>query len=106
MPPGEPTGLLLERAVELMTPHLPEPPPTLLDAALRDAQAEAHRLGITGIHDVEGDARAGAPSSGSSAPDALRLRVLFHPPVASLAGAGPRAASGAAPARSGSGSAA
>ena len=23
---GEPTGLLLERAVELMLPHLPEPP--------------------------------------------------------------------------------
>ena len=54
-PPASRPALLLERAVELMAPHLPEPPPALLDAALREAQAEAHRLGITGIHNVEGD---------------------------------------------------
>ena len=80
---GEPTGVLLERAVELMTPHLPEPPPALLEAALREAQAEAHRLGITGIHDVEGDG-ALAAFERLAASDALRLRVLFHPPVTSL----------------------
>ena len=34
--------------------------PTLLDEALREAQAEAHRLGVTGIHDVEGDAALAA----------------------------------------------
>jgi len=82
---GEPTGLLLERAVELMIPHLPEPPAALLDAALREAQAEAHRLGITGIHDVEGDAVLRAFER-LEAIDALRLRVLFQPPVASLPG--------------------
>ena len=49
---GEPTGLLVERAVELMIPHLPVPPPEQLDEALRDAQTEAHRLGVTGIHNV------------------------------------------------------
>jgi predicted amidohydrolase YtcJ len=80
---GEPTGLLLERAVELVLPHLPEPPAALLDQALLEAQAEAHRLGLTGIHDVEGDAVLEAferlERSG-----VLRLRVLFHPPVASL----------------------
>jgi predicted amidohydrolase YtcJ len=80
---GEPTGLLLERAVELMTTHLPEPPPASLDAALLDAQAEAHRLGITGIHNVEGEV-ALASFERLVAADALRLRVLFHPPVASL----------------------
>ncbi|MEZ0335849.1 MAG: amidohydrolase family protein, partial [Gemmatimonadales bacterium] len=42
---GEPTGLLLERAVELAARVLPAPPPDLLDAALREAQTEAHRLG-------------------------------------------------------------
>jgi predicted amidohydrolase YtcJ len=82
---GEPTGLLLERAVELMLPHLPEPPAALLDAALREGQAEAHRLGITGIHDMEGEAVLAAferlERQGS-----LRLRVLFHPPVAALEG--------------------
>ena len=80
---GEPTGVLLERAVELMAPHLPEPPPALLEAVLLEAQAEAHRLGITGIHDVEGDAVLAAFER-LAASDALRLRVLFHPPVTSL----------------------
>jgi predicted amidohydrolase YtcJ len=80
---GEPTGLLLERAVELMLPHLPVPPAALLDAALRDAQAEAHRLGVTGIHDVEDEAALAAFERLELAGD-LSLRVLFHPPAASL----------------------
>ena len=80
---GEPTGLLLERAVELMTPHLPEPPDDVLDAALLEGQALAHRLGITGIHDVEPDA-VFAAFGRLEAAGRLRLRVLFHPPVASL----------------------
>ncbi len=80
---GEPTGLLLERAVELMVAFLPQPPPALLDAALLEAQAEAHRLGITGLHNVEGDAVLAAFERLESAAR-LRLRVLFHPPVASL----------------------
>jgi predicted amidohydrolase YtcJ len=82
---GEPTGLLLERAVDLVARRLPLPPAKQLDDAMVGAQAEAHRLGITGIHDVESDLvlnsfrrleRAGR----------LGLRVLFHPPVASLPG--------------------
>ena len=81
---GEPTGLLLERAVELLHAHLPAPPAAMLDEALREAQAEAHRLGLTGIHDVEGDTALEAFERLEAA-DALRLRVLFHPPVASLA---------------------
>lgn len=80
---GAPTGLLLERAVELVTPHLPEPPEDVLDAALLEAQLEAHRFGITGIHDVEGES-ALAAFERLAASNALRLRVLFHPPVASL----------------------
>ncbi|MBA3495726.1 MAG: amidohydrolase, partial [Gemmatimonadales bacterium] len=80
---GEPTGLLLERAVELMTPHLPVPPPELLDDALRAAQAEAHGFGVTGIHDMEGDETFAAFERLEAAGE-LRLRVLFHPPVASL----------------------
>lgn len=80
---GEPSGLLLERAVELVTPHLPVPPAGALEDALRDAQTEAHRLGVTGIHDVESlavrDAFAQLDATGE-----LRLRVLFHPPVGAL----------------------
>jgi predicted amidohydrolase YtcJ len=80
---GEPTGLLLERAVELMTPHLPQPPDVTLDEAVLEAQAEAHRLGVTGIHNVEG-ARALDSFRRLEADQRLRLRVLFHPPVESL----------------------
>jgi predicted amidohydrolase YtcJ len=80
---GEPTGLLLERAVELVTRVLPEPPRDVLDAALREAQEEAHRFGITGIHNVEGLNVLAAFSRLEAAGD-LALRVLFHPPVAAL----------------------
>ncbi len=80
---GEPTGLLLERAVELVTRVLPRPPADRLDRALLEAQAEAHRLGVTGIHDVEDDAARAAFARLESA-GRLRLRVLFHPPVTSL----------------------
>jgi predicted amidohydrolase YtcJ len=80
---GDPTGLLLERAVELATPHLPEPQRHVLDSALVEAQAEAHRLGITGIHDVENMATLAAFKRLESK-EVLRMRVLFHPPVAAL----------------------
>jgi predicted amidohydrolase YtcJ len=80
---GEPTGLLLERAIELVTPFLPQPSGDVLDVALLEAQTEAHRLGITGIHEVESMATLHAfrRLEGS---EQLRLRVLFHPPVAAL----------------------
>jgi predicted amidohydrolase YtcJ len=80
---GEPTGLLLERAVELVSRVIPQPSADMLDEALLEAQAEAHRLGVTGIHDVE-DQRAWAGFRRLEAAGSLRLRVLFHPPVASL----------------------
>jgi len=81
---GEPTGVLLERAIELVTPFLPEPPADVLEAALLEAQAAAHRVGITGIHNVENLATLDAFRRIEAA-GKLRLRVLFHPPVAALA---------------------
>jgi predicted amidohydrolase YtcJ len=80
---GEPTGLLLERAVQLVTPYLPEPSERVLDDALREAQADAHRVGITGIHEVE-TMQTLAGFRRLEAAGELRLRVLFHPPVAAL----------------------
>ncbi len=62
---------------------IPPPSDESLDEALRDAQAEAHRLGVTGLHDVE-DQRAWAGFRRLEDAGDLRLRVLFHPPVASL----------------------
>jgi predicted amidohydrolase YtcJ len=80
---GEPTGLLLERAVELVAPHLPQAPEPLLDEALREAQTEAHRFGVTGVHDVE-EMAVLAAFERLHASGELRLRVLFHPPVSAL----------------------
>jgi len=80
---GDPSGILLERAVELMIPHLPAVGQDDLVAAVREGQALAHEFGITGIHDVEGP-DALAAFRALEADDSLRLRVLFHPPVALL----------------------
>ncbi len=80
---GDPTGLLLERATQLMTPVLPVPAPTDQLAVVRDAQGVAHRLGVTGIHDVEGPDVLRAFRT-LEADGGLRLRVLFSPPVAQL----------------------
>jgi predicted amidohydrolase YtcJ len=80
---GEATGLLLDRAVELVSSILPEPPEEMVVEAVREAQAEAHRLGVTGIHDVEGRIALRAFERLDAAGE-LRLRVLFHAPVADL----------------------
>lgn len=80
---GDPTGLLLERAVDLVARLLPAAPPALLDDALREAMGEAHRLGVTGIHDMEDD-HALAGFRRLEAAGELALRVLLQPPVASL----------------------
>jgi predicted amidohydrolase YtcJ len=80
---GEPTGILLERAVALMLPHLPVPSPDEMLAGIRESQALAHQVGITGIHDVEGPEALAAFRQLELLGD-LKLRVLFHPPVAQL----------------------
>jgi predicted amidohydrolase YtcJ len=80
---GEPTGLLLERAVELVQPALPRPSDVALESVVLEAQAEAHRLGVTGIHNVE-DMDTLAAFRRLDQSDRLRLRVLYHPPVAAL----------------------
>ncbi len=75
---GVPTGL--ERATELVVPYLPSPTHATLLRSLREAQGEAHRLGLTGIHNVEGP-EVLAAFRDLERDDTLRLRVLFQPPV-------------------------
>ncbi len=49
---GELTGILREwNALQLVTPHIPEPDPATLSIWLEETIKEAHRLGLTGIHD-------------------------------------------------------
>ncbi len=49
---GEATGLLLEKAMELVSPKIPETSEAEKIRSLKDAFAFAHRLGITAVHDV------------------------------------------------------
>jgi predicted amidohydrolase YtcJ len=81
---GEPTGLLLERAQELVIACLPAADPARLLGLIRETQSVAHRFGITGVHDVEGIEVLRAFRSLETAGE-LKLRVLFQPPVAHLA---------------------
>ena len=80
---GEPTGLLLEHAVRLVHRHLPRPAPDQVLEAVREAQSAAHRLGVTGIQNVEG-AEALTAFQRLESEDALRLRVLAHLPADGL----------------------
>ncbi|MEJ2290207.1 MAG: amidohydrolase [Deinococcales bacterium] len=49
---GEPTGLLLERAMELLAPHLPEPDADELAAALARGGADLAARGVTTVHSM------------------------------------------------------
>lgn len=51
---GQPTGLLLEEAMELVEPLIPEPTPEQLADGMAAAQQQAWALGLTGIHDFDG----------------------------------------------------
>jgi predicted amidohydrolase YtcJ len=84
-PHGEPTGLLLEGARVMALRSVPQPDAREVQDALLDAQHEAHRLGLTGVHSVE-------PTGLSDfeimrAAGKLRLRVLQHIALDQLDGA-------------------
>lgn len=52
---GQPTGMLLEGpAIELVARHIPEPTAAEVDAAVLAAQSNAHRFGLTSVHDLDG----------------------------------------------------
>ncbi len=50
---NEPTGLLAERAADLVTKLAGRPTPEALEAAIIDAAAVAHRAGLAGVHVME-----------------------------------------------------
>jgi len=51
---GDPTGILKDEAMGLVTRVIPERPPEAWDRALASASAHALSLGITQVHDVDG----------------------------------------------------
>ncbi len=84
-PDGEPTGLLLEAARVLALKHVPQPGSEEVQEALREAQAEAHRFGLTGVHSVEPGGLTDFETL--RAAGGLRLRVLQHIAMDQLDGA-------------------
>lgn len=79
---GEPTGLLLESASQLVARCIPAPSETEMLEAVADAQACLHRLGVTGVHSLPG-ILVPRPDPLSiletlKARGNLRLRVLQH----------------------------
>ena len=51
---GEPTGILFENAMELVSKLIPEPSAQQVADAMHDALPLFHRVGLTGVHDFDG----------------------------------------------------
>ncbi len=83
---GNPTGILLETAADLIAEAIPEPGVETFVAALRRGIAEAHRLGLTGLHDP-GHPKVLAALQVLRAQGELDLRVLIHIPADELSAA-------------------
>jgi hypothetical protein len=81
---GEPTGLLREQAVRLAEKAIGPAAGRLSDDELQAAISSAHRLGLTGIHNVEG-ADALRAFEHLRARDRLTLRVTHMIPAENLA---------------------
>lgn len=85
---GNPTGLLLENAAELVTRVLPAPDPAETVGAILDAQAVLHAHGITGVHAFPSihipEPEPLASIEAIRASGRLRLRVLQHLPARML----------------------
>jgi hypothetical protein len=83
---GQPTGCLLEEAEGLVARHIP---PTQLDdlvPAMRAAMAVANRLGLTGVHDMDGALSLQAQQVLCDRGE-LTLRVVKSIPMDNLAAA-------------------
>jgi predicted amidohydrolase YtcJ len=76
---GEPTGLLAERAADLVTKLAGRPAPEALEAAIVDAAAAAHRAGLAGVHVME-DGAVLAACQRLRERDALGIRVYMMIP--------------------------
>jgi len=80
---GQPTGILLESAVELIDAVIPEPPVEAITAAIDQAQPALWRLGLTGVHDFDRRACFMALQQ-LHADGKLKLRVNKSIPLADL----------------------
>lgn len=77
---GQPTGILLESAMELVADHIPPPTPVDVGAAMRAAQPFCWQAGLTGLHDFDGRTSFQALQMLYEAGE-LGLRVVKNIPV-------------------------
>lgn len=80
---GQPTGILFEDAMDLVSNLIPDPPLAEVVDAMRDAQAYCWEVGLTGIHDFDGRSSFLALQQ-LHANGELNLRVVKNIPVALL----------------------
>ena len=80
---GQPTGILLEKAMDLAFPCLAEPSAEEAVAAVRQAQEVANRMGIVGVHTKEAAPSLRAFQQLRAGGD-LTLRTVAQIPVAEL----------------------
>ena len=83
---GAPSGVLLENAMRLVQSIIPRLTPRELADLLRDAQAAAHKVGLTGIHDFD-NTLAFEAFQVLAARGELRLRVMKGIPHEQLSAA-------------------
>jgi predicted amidohydrolase YtcJ len=76
---GEPTGILKELAMDLVHCLFEEPTPEEAVEAIKVGMTNTHRLGIVGVHTMEGPTALRAFQE-LEARDALELRVLMQIP--------------------------
>jgi len=80
---GQPTGILLESAMELVGKAIPTPTVAQTTQALRAALPRLWQLGLTGVHDYDGARCFSALQSLDQAGE-LRLRVIKSIPLENL----------------------
>jgi predicted amidohydrolase YtcJ len=83
---GQPTGILKENAMDLVGCLLEEPSVNEAVEAIKVAMTQAHRLGLVGVHTMEG-ATAFRTCQQLRAAGELKLRVLMQIPEDNLDGA-------------------
>ena len=80
---GQPTGILFEEAMKLVSAHIPPPTEAEIVAAMQQAQAYCWQVGLTGIHDFDGRSCFQALQTLRHNGE-LGLRVVKNLPVALL----------------------
>ena len=82
-PSGEPSGILLENATDLVYDLVPPPSLDESKAACRRGMHDLNRVGLTGIHDCEDELALGALQQLRQQGE-LSLRVTMHVPAEHL----------------------